>query len=158
MPATRVNTHHDSALMTVEALVPWRRPLVAVLPFGCGQDDASVRMLATEAADLLRDLLAATPDVGSILISSDFLSRAPDHALELICRQLRVGYLISGTCYCFGGHTSLYIELADTRSWHVVWAEFLKGNARDLLDPSGDTMAGVLEGLRQALRRHPSTS
>ena len=145
-------------MMTVEALVPRRRrPLVAILPFG-GDGDANLRMLATEAADLLRDLLAATPDVGSILISSDFLSRAPDHALELICRQLRVGYLISGTCYRFGAGTSLYIELADTRSWHVVWAEFLKGNARDLLDPSGDTMAGVLQGLRRALRHHQPAS
>ncbi|QJW83611.1 hypothetical protein HK414_04530 [Ramlibacter terrae] len=150
-----MNTHHDSALMTVEALVPRRRrPLVAVLPFAGGQDDDSLRMLGTEAADLLRDLLAATPDIGSILISSDFLSRAPDHAPELICRQLRVGYLISGTCYRFGNATSVYVELADTRSWHVVWADFLKGNARELLDPAGKTMAGVLEGLRHALRHH----
>jgi len=155
-----VSTHHDTALMTVEALVlRRRRPLVAVLPFDGGADgDVALRMLATETADLLRDRLASSPDIGSILISSDFLARAPDHALELICRQLRVGYLISGMCYRFGASTSLYIELADTRGWHVVWAEFLKGNAPDLLDPCGATMADVLQGLRQALRHHQSAS
>ncbi|MGV3572753.1 MAG: hypothetical protein ACO1PB_19325 [Ramlibacter sp.] len=140
--------------MTVEALVPRRRrPLVAVLPFAGGDDD-SLRMLGTEVADLLRDLLAGTPELGSILISSDFLSRAPEHALELICRQLRVGYLISGRCYRFGPVTSIYIELADTRGWHVVWADFLKGNASDLLDPASATMARLLDGLRHALRHH----
>ncbi|RYZ06051.1 MAG: hypothetical protein EOO24_11995 [Comamonadaceae bacterium] len=141
--------------MTIEPLVPRRRrPLVAVLPFGTRQEDDTLRMLGTDVADLLRECLAGTPDLGSILISSDFLSRAPDHALELICRQLRVGYLISGTCYEFGLGTSLYIELADTRRWHIVWADFLKGNARDLLDPDSAAMHRVLDGLRHSLRHH----
>ncbi|MDB5749882.1 MAG: hypothetical protein JWP65_303 [Ramlibacter sp.] len=156
LAASRVNTHHDSALLTAEPpLVPRRRrPLVAVLPFAGSAADDELRLLGTDLADLLRELLAATPELGSILISSEFLSRAPEHALELICRQLRVGYLISGTCYHFGPGTSLYIELADTRHWHIVWADYLKGNARDLLDPASATTARVLAGLRHALRHH----
>ena len=152
-----MNTHHDSALLTADTLVPIRRrPLVAVLPFASGQADDELRLLGTEVADLLRKTLAATPELGPILISSEFLSRAPEHALELICRQLRVGYLISGTCYHFGPGTSLYIELADTRRWHIVWADYLNGNARDLLDPASATMARVFAGLRHALRPQPA--
>lgn len=134
---------------------PLRRRLVAVLPFASVDQDESLRLLGTAVADLLRDSLAAIPEVGAILISSDFLSRAPEHALELICRQLRVGYLISGKCYRMGTGTSLYIELADTRQWHIVWADFFQGNARDLLDPEGEAMARVVAGVRQSLRQQP---
>lgn len=134
---------------------PLRRRLVAVLPFASVENDESLRLLGTAVADLLRDSLAVIPEVGAILISSDFLSRAPEHALELICRQLRVGYLISGRCYRIGNGTSLYIELADTRQWHIVWADFFQGNARDLLDPQSEAMARVVAGVRQSLHEQP---
>jgi TolB-like protein len=152
-----VNSHPDFAFPTVEPLVPRRRrPLVAVLPFASAQEDDALRLLGTEVADLLRESLACLPELSSILISSDFLSRAPEHALELICRQLRVGFLISGMCYRLGAGTSIYIELADTRSWHILWADFLSGNAHDLLDADSEAMRRVLAGLRHSLRHHPA--
>lgn len=150
-----MTTQPDADLLTVHPLVPRRRrPLMAVLPFTSGQPDDELRLLCADLSDLLRDTLASTPELGSTLIRSDFLSRAPEHALELICRQLRVGYLVSGTCYRLGHGTSLYIELADTRRWHIVWADYLKGNARDLLDPASAASARVLAGLRHSLRHH----
>lgn len=136
------------------AIAP-RRPLVAVLPFACQQDDAALRILGTDAADLLRETLALTPELGAILISSDFLARAPAHALELICRQLRVGFLVSGKCYRSGPYFSVYIELADTRDWHVLWADFIKGHGRDLLVPGSTALDGVVAGVRRALLRNP---
>ena len=141
----------------IAPLVPRRRrPLVAVLPFTSPQPDERLRLLGADVADALRRRLAVTPGVGSLLIRSEFLSRAPDHARELICRQLRVGHLVSGTCYEFlPGTTSLYIELADTRGWHVAWADFIKGNARDLLDGQSEVMTKVVEHLRVALQRRP---
>lgn len=131
-----------------------RRPLVAVLPFTTQHHNDKLRLLGADVADALRRRLAVTPGVGSLLIRSEFLSRAPDHARELICRQLRVGHLVSGRCYeILPGITSLYIELADTRSWHVTWADFIKGNARDLLDIRCDAMTRVVESLRTALQQ-----
>lgn len=141
--------------IALEDLAPPRRRLVAVLPFTSAGPDESLHLLGRTVADLLHDSLLNTPELNAIVISSDFLSRAPEHALELICRQLRVGYLISGHCHGVGTKTSLYIELADTRHWHIAWADFFQGNARDLLDPEGQAMARVVSGLRQALRHQP---
>lgn len=128
-----------------------RRPLVAVLPFGAPSEDPALKLLGTELADALRDSLARSPEVGAILISSDFLARAPEHALELICRQLHVGYLITGRCYRMGNRDSLYVELADTREWHVVRADFFSGNARSLLVPGSPEMAQLTTALSAAL-------
>jgi TolB-like protein len=128
-----------------------RRPLVAVLPFGAPSEDPDLKLLATELADTLRDNLARSPEVGAILISSDFLARAPEHALELICRQLHVGFLISGRCHRVGPHESLYVELAETRDWHVVRADFFGGNARQLLVPGSEEMARLTTTLCAAL-------
>ncbi len=128
-----------------------RRPLVAVLPFTPAGDDALLRILANDIADLLRDRLAHDPAVQAILISSDFLAKAPPHALELICRELGVRYLISGKCHGTNGNSSLYVELADTRDWHIRWAQFYRGTARTLLAGEGDAMAQLVAALRHAL-------
>lgn len=128
-----------------------RRPLVAVLPFGAPSGDPALKLLGTELTDVLRDHLARSPEVGAILISSDFLARAPEHALELICRQLHVGFLITGRCYRVADRDSLYVELADTREWHVLRADFFSGNARALLAPDSKEMARLVTALSAAL-------
>ena len=66
-----------------------------------------------------------------------------------------MGYLISGRCYRIGVGTSVYVELADTRQWHVVWADFIQRDERELLDPRGEAMLRVVAGVRQALREQP---
>jgi TolB-like protein len=132
-----------------------RRPLVAVLPFTPNGDDPALRLLGVEVADLLRERLAADPAMQAILISSDFLAKAPPHALELICRELRVGHLISGKCHGTASEPSLYVELTDTREWHVRWANFYRGEARSLVAPDGEGMAGLARELRRTLVEHP---
>lgn len=128
------------------------RPLVAVMPFTPNGTDPSLRMMGEELADRLRERLAGDPAVQAILISSEFLCKAPPHALELICRELRVGHLISGKCHGTGDRPSLYIELTETREWHIRWAEFYVGGARTLLDPEGSAMMDQLvKELRTAL-------
>jgi TolB-like protein len=127
------------------------RPLVALLPFLPGGPDPALRLLGNDIADRLRERLAADPTLGAILISSEFLSRAPAHALELICRELRVGHLISGKCHATGEQPSLYIELTDTRDWHVRWAEFYRFGARSMLAADGTAVSGLVHQLRNAL-------
>ena len=127
------------------------RPLVAVLPFRPNGDDASLRILGEEIADLLRERLAADPAMQAILISSDFLAKAPPHALELICRELRIGHLISGKCHGTGSEPSLYVELTDTREWHIRWANFYRSGARSLLAGEGDALDSMAGQLRRIL-------
>lgn len=127
------------------------RPLVAVLPFTPNGADPSLRILGNEIADRLREQLARDPAMQAILISSDFLAKAPPHALELICRELRVGHLISGKCHGTGTEPSVYVELTETREWHVRWADFHGGGARALLADEGDAMKRLVRELRSEL-------
>jgi hypothetical protein len=112
-------------------------------------------MLGNDIADRLRDRLAADPALGAILISSEFLSNAPPHAVELICRELRVGHLISGKCHATGSEPSLYVELTDTRDWHVRWAEFYRFGAGAMLAEDGQAVAALVRQLRDALAERP---
>jgi len=139
------------------ASLPRRRPLVAVLPFtpGAGADDASLRLLGNDIADLLRERLAQDPALQAILISSDFLAKAPPHAVELICRELGIGHLVSGQCHGTGERPSLYVELTDTRDWHIRWARFFRGSAHALLAEDGAEMGQLVANLRRELVEHP---
>jgi TolB-like protein len=127
------------------------RPLVAVLPFTPATEDPSLRLLGGEIADTLRERLQRDPALQAILISSDFLSQAPPHAVELICRELRVGFLVSGKCHPNGRHPSLYLELTETYDWHIRWAEFYSGAARTLLAPDAEPMTDLVTVLRRML-------
>jgi len=144
-----VNTDYGSASVSPLNVRPlFGRPLVPFIP--CGRGEA-LRLLGNDIADRLRERLAADPAMGAILISSDFLSNAPPHAVELICRDLRVGHLISGKCHATGSEPSLYVELTDTHDWHVRWAEFYRFGARSMLAEDGEAISGMVRHLRTAL-------
>lgn len=143
--------HEKSQPIATEVPPPRRRPLVAVLPFTPAGDDPLLRILGNDIADLLRERLAQDPALQAILISSDFLAKAPPHAVELICRELGIGYLVSGNCHGANGAASLYIELTDTRDWHIRWAQFYRGTARGLLSADAEAMAQLVAALRHAL-------
>jgi TolB-like protein len=138
-----------------DAVLFRRRPLVAVLPFTPAADEPSLRLLGGDLADVLRERLARDPALQAILISSDFLAKAPPHAVELICRELGIGYLVSGQCHAAGERPSVYIELTDTRDWHIRWARFFRGTARSLLASDGDEMSRLVATLRRELVDHP---
>lgn len=151
-----MNSQDETLLSNDSVALPQRRrPLVAVLPFTPAGDDPSLRMLGGEIADLLRERLAQDPALQAILISSDFLAKAPPHAVELICRELRIGYILSGKCHGRLEQASLYVELTDTRDWHIRWARFLRGQARSLLAPDGQEMADLVATLRHELVELP---
>ena len=132
-------------------LLTLRRPLVAVLPFTSVGDDQELRLLGTELADAVREGLARAPAVSAILISSQFLERAPEHAVELVCRQLGVGHLVVGQCHRGPAGNSLYIEVTDTRDWHVRWSHFVRGGATALLAEGSPAMATLQAALQVAL-------
>jgi TolB-like protein len=128
---------------------------MAVMPFQGGGEDPALRLLGGEIAGLLRERLERDPAVQAILISSDFLAQAPPHAVELVCRELRVGYLITGKCHPGVREPSLYVELADTRDWHIRWAHFYRESARALLADTGGAMTDLVSMLRRSLVERP---
>ena len=121
------------------------------MPFAPDGPHPALRLAGIEIADAMRERLAQDPALRAILISSDFLAKAPPHAVELVCRELGVGHIISGKCHGSGAQASLYVELTDTREWHIRWAHFFRGNARRLLVADSEEMARLVHGLRGAL-------
>jgi TolB-like protein len=145
---------HTEAFVDAGDITPalLRRPLVAVLPFGSVDGDASLALLGSELAEMVRERLAGVPELRAILISSAFLERAPEHALDLICRQLHVGRLVTGRCHRAATGASLFVEVSETREGKVLWASFLRGTAHELLAPDSAQMERLHVGLAQALR------
>jgi TolB-like protein len=151
-----VNSHTGTPLPDPPASAcPGSRPLVAVLPFAGQGRHPKLRLLGADIADLLRERLAQDPQVQAILINTDFLAQAPPHALELVCRELEVGALITGRVHGPVRAPSLYVELADTREWRIHWARFFRGNAQALLAPGSPEMDAMAAGLRAMLVKQP---
>ena len=128
--------------------------MLAVLPFTITGNGPGLQQLGKDLTERLRESLAADPAMRSILVSSDVLAQAPPHALELICRELRVGHLVLGKCHGTGDEPSVYVELTDTRQWHVCWAEFYRGAARMLAAGDGPSLGAIVGELRMALLEH----
>lgn len=126
--------------------------MVAVLPFSTSGSGPGLQQLGEQVTERLRQSLAADPAMQALLVSSDYLEKAPPYALELICRELRVGHLITGKCHATGDEPSVFVELTDTRDWHVRWAEFYRGAARTLAAGDGPSMTALVRELRMALR------
>jgi len=150
-----LNSAHTLLDPNAHDLAVGRRPLVAVLPFATLGAAPSLQGLGDEIADLLRERLERDPALQAILISSDFLAKAPPHAIELICRELRVGHLISGKCHGHGCEPSLYLEVTDTRDWHIRWAHFYRERARALLSDDDGAMSELVASLRRLLIEQP---
>jgi TolB-like protein len=138
-----------------ELALALRRPLVAVLPFAPAGEDAALRLLGSGLAQQLRLGLAQAPAISAILINSEFLERAPEYALELICRQLHIGHLVSGRCSRDArGNCSLYVELTDTRDWNVHWAQVFRGTAGAMMLPESTELAQLQASVQAALLCH----
>lgn len=128
--------------------------MLAVLPFTTSGSGPGLEQLGQELTERLRESVAADPAMRPILVSSHLIDQAPPHALELICRELRVGHLILGKCHGTGDEPSVYVELTDTRQWHVCWAEFYRGAARTLAAGDGPALSAIVGELRMALLEH----
>lgn len=150
----RVNTNPHPRRPSPEFdFSPWR-PNIAVLPFLANGNHPELLMLGRAVRYRLRDRLEREPALRGRVIQSARLDHSPPHALELLCRELHVGHLIIGKCHPTGRNPSLYVELAETRSWHVRWADFLVGGARQLLAAESPKMDAMVAALRTELLLH----
>ena len=146
---------HDLDENEADLALALRRPLVAVLPFAPAGDDESLRLLGSGLAQQLREGLGQVPAIDAILVSSEVIERAPEHALELICRQLHIGHLVAGKCSRDSrGGCSLYVELTDTRTWNLRWAEVFRGTAEAMMLPDSTELAALTASVQAALLCH----
>jgi class 3 adenylate cyclase/TolB-like protein len=108
------------------------RPTIAVIPFtehGAGHEPLGEILAEEVIASLSR---SAELNVVSRLSTTAF--RARGATLADIRTHLKATYVLSGAYRVSGGALILAVELADTRTAHVVWAKDLKGNVAGLIE------------------------
>lgn len=72
-------------------------------------------------------------------------------------KLLGAAYVLSGSYTCSSPRVVFDLELSDTRSGLVVWAERLRSNLDDLLAPASELVAGVSELVARRIAEHAVT-
>ncbi|MGE0332530.1 MAG: adenylate/guanylate cyclase domain-containing protein [Ramlibacter sp.] len=103
------------------------RPTIAVIPFAIRGGEAGHEMLGEALADEVIAALSRTSELHVISRLSTTVFRERQEAVEDIRTHLNASYILSGTCRTTSSHLSLFVELIDVTTRHVVWADSLKG-------------------------------
>ncbi len=143
------------ALPAGQDTVPPARPSIAVLPFRLVGDatgpysavaDALPHELITELARLRWLFVTAR--------GSSFRLRDGDADMVEIGRVLGVRYCLAGTVEVAGTALSVTVDLVDTRSGGVVWAERFAGRIDDVHAIREDIRARILTALELQIPLH----
>lgn len=129
--AYRLGQPGRAPVLPTDASQRWSmRPSVAVLPFGGeGADAALGEAVADEAVAALAG--SAELQVVSRLSTAPFRRQRAN--LEEIGQHLRPHYVLRGQARQAGDWVSLFAELTDAGSGHVVWARSYKGLTAELV-------------------------
>lgn len=111
---------------------PSRRASIAIMPFAeaigapaaGGHSDALVYDIITRLAKLRSMRVIAQ---GTI-----FALKGQQHGAEQLSRMLGVDYVVNGTMLNAAGRMSVHVELTETRTLGIIWAEVFERNAADM--------------------------
>ncbi|MGE0496187.1 MAG: tetratricopeptide repeat protein [Ramlibacter sp.] len=127
------------------------RPTIAVIPFAMRSADAVHEMLGEALADELIASLSRTSELHVISRLSTTAFRARHEAVDDIRLHLDASYLLTGTCRCVGNRMSLFVELVDTKTGHVVWADNLKGLVHGIFEADDDLLSRLISAVSSAV-------
>jgi DNA-binding SARP family transcriptional activator len=147
-------------------LVEPRRASVAVMPF---VDQAAGTIPGGSADGLVHDIITRLAKLRSLFVIAQgtvFALRERRVAPEEAGRMLDVDYVASGSFYCQGHRLAVSVELAETRTARIVWAEVFNQKVDDtfaVLDDIGNrivaSIASEIESIERnrAILRPPSS-
>jgi TolB-like protein len=127
-PATE-NVRASDGLPPLEDL---ERPSIAVLPFRLIGEAGSHAAIADAVPHELIAELARLRWLFVTARGSSFRLRSPEIDAPEVGRLLGVHYCLSGAVEVAGERLAVNVELADTRSAGVVWADSLRGSIDDV--------------------------
>jgi TolB-like protein/Tfp pilus assembly protein PilF len=117
-----------------------RRASIAVMPF----NDASAVAIPGGPSDaLVHDIITRLAKLRSLHVIAQgtmFTLRGKQHAAEEVAQMLGVDYVVNGTFHRLGDRVSVRVELMETKTGGVAWAEGFERKAADiftLLDDIG---------------------
>jgi len=151
--AFRIGSAGASPVMPVQlAPSPNLRPRVAVLPFA--MDGAPVAGVSAEA--LVDEIVVALARSDTLQVVSR-MSTAPLESgratLDTVQQQVGASYVLTGRARSRNRSVSLYAELADALSGHVVWAESFDGAATGGPSLQPELLLELLAAVHEAVIR-----
>jgi TolB-like protein len=135
-----------------------RRASIAVMPF---VDHAAAPGVPGGPADgLAYDVITRLAKLRSLFVIAQgtvFALRERNIAPEEAGRMLNVDYVVSGSLRRQGGRLTVTVELAETRTARIVWAELFDHKTRDalvVLDEVGDRIVAAIAHEIETLERN----
>lgn len=123
------------------------KPSIAVLPFrllGCADAFAAI------ADAVPHELITALSRLRWLFViarGSTFRFRSVDPDVAEVGKALRVRYCLSGIVEVFGTAITISVELSDTRSGGVIWAERFSSRIDDVHDIRAEIVANIVSAL-----------
>jgi adenylate cyclase len=108
------------------------RPTIAVIPFSIRSGEPGHEMLGEALADEVIAALSRTSELHVISRLSTTVFRGRNDAVDDIRAHLGASYILSGVCRAQGTQLALFVELIDSKSHNIVWADSLKGQVHGL--------------------------
>jgi TolB-like protein/Tfp pilus assembly protein PilF len=130
------------------------RPTIAVVPFAMRSAEPGHHMLGEALADEVIAALSRTSELHVISRLSTTVFRDRHHAVDDIRTHLGASYILSGTCRCMGAHLSLFVELIDAKSSHIVWAGNLKGEVTGIFASDDALIASLVASISSSVMSH----
>ncbi|HSN73270.1 MAG TPA: winged helix-turn-helix domain-containing protein [Steroidobacteraceae bacterium] len=130
------------------------RPSIAVLPFHL---IGEVGPYAGIADALPHELIAELARLRWLLVTargSSFRLRAPDPDVQEVGRLLDVRYCLTGVVAAFARRLDVTVELADTTSGELVWADRFAGSVDDVHALRSELLAKLLAALEIQIPLH----
>jgi adenylate cyclase len=127
------------------------RPSIAVIPFRTLSSDPAQDMLGEALADDVIAALSRTSELHVIsrLSTTVFRDRAQD--LGEMRRHLGASYVLTGSCRTLGDRLTVFAELADPKTGHIVWADSFTDHRLALFSPDRELVSRIVGGITGAV-------
>jgi adenylate cyclase len=133
--------------ITLDAL----RPILAVIPFNARQVEPEHQVLGEVLAEEVIRSLSRSREIGVISRLSTSVLSGRGLAVAEIGAHLNAHYVLSGVYRVRDQRIVLDIELAETGTSTIVWAERLENSIASLIAAERELVEGVVEGVANAV-------
>lgn len=120
------------------------RPTIAVIPFAMRSNEPGHELLGEALADEVIAALSRTSELHVISRLSTTVFRDRQEAVEDIRTHLGATYILSGNCRSAGTKLALFVELIESKSGHIVWADNIKGEVHGLFGSDDELIARLV--------------
>jgi adenylate cyclase len=130
------------------------RPAIAVLPLTLQTADPDGQTIAELIASDVTQRLSTSAQWRVISRLSSMAYRGRRQSLAALREQLRVDFVVSGSCLLSGNRVRVTIELADAQNSSIVWSSVIQGDRAELTLPANAVVEQIVSGVAAAIIVH----